>query len=194
MQHTILLLNTLGRWCHQSLQHRLIPGCFIPNMGVSVPVPAGTSLSDDANTFLFGIDTKRDDIEITNVVDAEGNFHGEEVPGFSDSDGDGIKNQVLAWHLPFDFSEADMIAPGEVSGVYSFTVSEKLTHFEYWIGGSDDTNTWNDGHDMGEGEYGIYDATLDENGNPFGFLVTFITRSTTAVELNNANKVMHHDF
>jgi len=125
-------------------------------------VPAGDKLlDDDKNLVVFGLDTGRDDIIISNVhtLDANSKFHGEEEPGVEDNDNDGIPNQTVAWHLPFDGSWGlnDTIKPDHWITV-RFTLSEEVKSFNSWVGGSDDAYIWNVQHTMLEDGFGIYDA------------------------------------
>jgi len=125
-------------------------------------VPAGNKLlDDDENLVVFGLDTGRDDITISNVLtlDRRSMFHGEEEPGVDDNDNDGVSNQTVAWHLPFDNSWGinDTIQAGDWITVM-FTLSEEVKSFNSWIGGSDDAYIWNAQHTMLEDGFGIYDA------------------------------------
>ncbi len=127
-----------------------------------IQVPAGDkSLDDDENLVVFGLDTERDDIIISNVatLNAQSLFHGQEESGFDDSDSDGIFNQTVAWHLPFNSSWGlnDTVKPGDWIAVM-FTLSEEVTSFNSWVGGSDDAVIWNTQSTMLEDEFGIYDA------------------------------------
>lgn len=148
-------------------------------------LPAGGKLlSENENIVVFGIDTESDDVEITNVTDADSSFHGAAENGFNDSDNDGVPNKVIGWHLPFDgFTLEDTIQTGNRAGIFSFTLNQEITQFSYWVGGSDNTNIWNDGNVMLEDAYGIYDATIGE------YLATFLTREVRANKLNNRNRV-----
>ncbi len=125
-------------------------------------VQAGNkSLNDDENLVVFGLDTGRDDLTISNVLtlDTQSLFHGEEEPGIEDSDSDGTPNQTVTWHLPFDSSWGldDTIKPGDWISVM-FTLSEEVESFNTWVGGSDDAYIWNVQSTMLEDEFGIYDA------------------------------------
>jgi len=141
-------------------------------------VPAGDKLlDDDENLVVFGLDTERDDIVISNVVtlNVQSIFHGQEEAGFDDSDGDGIVNQTVAWHLPFNSSWDlnDTVKPGDWIAVM-FTLSEEVTSFNSWVGGSDDAFIWNDQSTMLEDGFGIYDA---DNGL---YLAAVLTRKIEA--------------
>lgn len=125
-------------------------------------VPAGDKLlDDDESLVVFGLDTGRDDIIISDVhtLNANSKFHGEEEPGNDDNDYDGTPNQTIAWHLPFDGSWglSDTISPGHRISV-QFTLSEEVKSFTSWVGGSDDAYIWNVQHTMLEDGFGIYDA------------------------------------
>lgn len=130
----------------------------------------GKVLDDDKNIVLFGIDTRRTDVLVTDIRDGSSSFHGTQEPGFAGT-------VVIAWHLPFTgYTLNDTIRPGQVEHGFSFTLNKHVKRFQYWIGGSDDVEIWNDQHVMVEDEYGIYDAT-DEK-----FLATFLTRETKATK------------
>ena len=163
------------------------PDHMIFNWQTQSMVPAGGKLlSQDENVVVFGIDTENDEVEITAITDADTAFHGTAENGFNDSDNDGIPNRVIAWHLPFDgFTLDDTIQSESRAGIFSFTLNQEITQFSYWIGGSDDTNIWNDGNDMLEDNYGIYDASI------FEYLATFLTRNVKARKINNRNKIKH---
>ena len=125
-------------------------------------VSAGDKLlDDDENLVVFGLDTGRDDIIVSNVLALrrQSKFHGEEEPGVEDNDNDGTPNQTIAWHLPFDGSWglSDTIKPGDWITVM-FTLSEEVKSFNSWVGGSDDAYIWNIQHTMLEDGFGIYDA------------------------------------
>ena len=133
----------------------------------------GQSLDEDKNIFVFGIDTQRDDIFISGVTSgSDSNFTGIVENGFADSDDDGTPNLVVGWLLPDFFTPKQMLQPGETILHVSFTLSEELTEFVYWIGGSDDTTIWD--ADVLEDDYGIYDVSED------AYIATFLTRSITA--------------
>ncbi len=141
-------------------------------------VSAGDKLlNDDENFVVFGLDTGRDDIVISNVqiLDAQSKFHGQEEPGFEDHDNDGIPNQTVAWHLPFDnsWSLNDTVKPGHWIAVM-FTLSKEVESFTTWVGGSDDAYIWNAQHTMLEDGFGIYDA---DDGL---YLASFLTRKIQA--------------
>ncbi|VAW89580.1 hypothetical protein MNBD_GAMMA17-816 [hydrothermal vent metagenome] len=143
-------------------------------------VPAGDKLLDeDENFVVFGLDTRRDDITISNVItlDSQSIFHGQAEPGFEDSDGNGVPNQTVGWHLPFNspWDLNDTIKPGDWITVM-FTLSEEVEHFDAWVGGSDDANIWNVQSTMLEDEFGIYDA---DNGI---YLASFLTRKIQAIK------------
>ncbi len=139
----------------------------------------GKFLNDDANLVVFGIDTKSDEVEISNVTNGfPSNFNGAEETGFTDSDNDGIPNKVVGWHLPFDFVLDQALPPEHSIWFISFTLDQAITDFNYWVGGSDDAKIWDDSHIMLEDSYGIYDAT-DEI-----YLATFLTRSLKAKKVS----------
>ncbi len=142
--------------------------------------PAGGKfLNDDANLVVFGIDTKNDEVMVSNITNGfPSNFHGAAETGFTDSDNDGIPNKVIGWHLPFDFTFDQTLAPGKSIWFVSFKLDQEITDFEYWVGGSDDAYIWNDEHIMLEDSYGIYDAT-DET-----YMATFLTRSLKAKKIS----------
>jgi hypothetical protein len=144
-------------------------------------------LDDDANIVLFGIDTLRDDVTVTQVTNAGSKFIGSIEAGFSDTDGDSIPNTVIAWHLPFTFTLGDTIQPQKALYLFSFTLNQELTQLQYWVGGSDDTVIWNSAHIMVEDEYGIYDAT---DG---AYLATFITKETQPARRNASSpaQILH---
>ena len=89
----------------------------------------------------------------------------------------GAPNQVIAWHLPFNFTLNQTLPVGATAGVFPFTLNREIKDFEYEVGGSDDANIWNDGNTMAEDYYGIYDATRGE------YVVTFTTRNLHAVKM-----------
>lgn len=131
----------------------------------------GKVLDDDDNIVLFGIDTGTTDVRVSNIGDGSSSFHGTQEVGFNG-------NVVIAWHLPFSgFTLDDTIRPGRAEHGLTFTLDKKIKRFHYWIGGSDDTEIWNDQHVMIEDEYGIYDATTEK------YLATFLTRETIAAKL-----------
>jgi len=130
----------------------------------------GKQLNDDDNIVLFGIDTGRDDILITMIKNKDSGLHGTEEAGWADSDNDGTKNQVVAWHPPFGpWPEGTAITHGESVEV-SFTANVKLDKVLIWIGGSDDDVIWVEGNDMAEDTFGIYDGTTGH------YLATFFER------------------
>ncbi|NOX93266.1 MAG: hypothetical protein GXP18_12695 [Gammaproteobacteria bacterium] len=146
-------------------------------------VPAGDKLlDDDENLVVFGLDTGRDDIIISNVLtlDTHSKFHGEEEPGVDDSDNDGTPNQTVAWHLPFDDSWGlnDTVKPGDWIAVM-FTLSDEVKNFNSWVGGSDDAYIWNVQSTMLEDGFGIYDA---DNGL---YLASILVRKIQAKKYYN---------
>jgi len=138
----------------------------------------GQLLDDDENLVLFGIDTLRDDLVITDITNADTVFTGAESNGFSDADNDGIPNQVASWHLPDVFTLAQTIAVGDKAGVFSFTLSKEATDFEFWVGGSDDIEITNPSHTMLVDFYGQYDLTIGE------YLATFYTHRVRPIRLS----------
>lgn len=138
------------------------PDHKITQWSASPPVehPAGNKvLTDDANIVLFGVDTLSDDIVVDHIQDGGSSYHGTKESGFFDTDGDGIKNTTVAWHLPFyGWDLNDTVQPQESLRV-SFTADQKLAEVNFWVGGSDDANIWNDPNIMLEDSFGIYDAT-----------------------------------
>ncbi len=145
-----------------------------------IQVSAGDkSLDDDENIVMFGLDTGRDDIVISNVatLSTQSQFYGNEEPGFDDSDGDGVRNQTIAWHLPFNnsWSLNDTVKPGGWIAVM-FTLSEEVANFTSWVGGSDDAFIWNTQSIMLEDEFGIYDV---DNGL---YLASILTRKIQAIK------------
>ncbi len=146
-------------------------------------VPAGDKrLDDDENLVVFGLDTGRDDLIISNVVtlDTQSKFHGTEEPGFEDWDSDGVPNQTVAWHLPFNspWGLNDTIKVGDWSTVM-FTLSEEVKSFNSWVIGSDDALIWNVQHTMLEDEFGIYDV---DDGL---YLASILVREIQAKKYNN---------
>ncbi len=138
--------------------------------------PAGGKLlTENKNIITFGIDTKSDEVTISNVSNGfPSDFQGGEEDGFSDSDNDGVPNKTASWHLPFDFTLDQALGQGHTIWFLSFTLDRAISDFEYWVGGSDDAKIWDDTHIMLEDNYGIYDAT---DG---AYLATFLTRSLKA--------------
>lgn len=132
----------------------------------------GKALDDDKNIVLFGIDTGQKDVVVTDIGNGTSAFHGTQEMGFAGT-------VVVAWHLPFSgFTLDDTIRPGQIERGLTFTLNKRITHFQYWIGGSDNIEIWNDQHVMVEDMYGIYDATSEK------FLATFLTRATKARKLS----------
>ena len=82
--------------------------------------PEGKSLKQDENIVVFGIDTGRDDIVISNITNGDSIFNGTEEMGWSG-------NQVVAWHLPFDnaWTLDDTLQHGKTLKV-SFTTNARL--------------------------------------------------------------------
>ena len=155
-------------------------------------IPAGGKrLDDDDNIVLFGVDTQRDDITISNITSGfHSDFTGVVENAFSDNDGDEIPNLAIGWVVPDFFTEDQTIQPQETIWFVSFTLSEEVTEFVYWIGGSDDTVIWD--VDVLEDEYGIYDVSED------AYITTFLTRSITANKkhrnirsYNNINRMIN---
>lgn len=141
--------------------------------GNSYPA-GGKALADDKNLVLFGLDTRKDNVVISDIRNGFSAFKGSEEKGFADNDGDGKPNQVIAWHLPAGFTLGQTLRPGQTIRLLSFTLNKEIKQFPYWVGGSDDTTIWNDNSVMLEDEYGHYDATQGK------YLGTFITRSIKA--------------
>lgn len=130
----------------------------------------GKSLNEDENIVVFGIDTGRDDITISNITNGGSAFHGTEETGWADDDYNGIFNQVVAWHLPFDGWEmSDTLGHGE-SITVTFQADARLDKVLIWVGGSDDNVIWINDHTMLEDKFGIYDYTLGE------YLAAFLER------------------
>ncbi len=121
-------------------------------------------LTDDSHIVLFGIDLGDDEVNVLAIKDRSGSlFHASEETGWRDSDGDGIPNKVIAWHLPFfGWTMDDTIAPGEKIKNIHFVLDKPLRNFVVWFGGSDDGLIWNDTSVMIEDEFGIYDASLEK--------------------------------
>lgn len=120
-------------------------------------------LDDDENIVLFGIDTGRDDISIWDIHDGHSRFEGAEEVGFLDSDNDGTPNQTIGWHLPFfGWTLDDTIRPNKKLTEISFKADARITHFIYWVGGSDDATIWIDQDIMIEDRFGIYNASRGE--------------------------------
>ncbi len=165
------------------------PNHMIFNRQSQSMVPAGGKvLGEDENIVVFGIDTQNDDVVISDITNARSTFHGSAENGFNDTDGDGSPNHVAAWHLPFSgFSLNDTIQTEKKSGMFSFTLNQEIGQFVYWVGGSDDTNIWNNENVMLEDNYGIYDASIGE------YLATFVTRKVNAHKINNRNKLKQLD-
>lgn len=159
-------------------------GHTITNWQTSPPtqVPAGDKLlDDDENLVVFGLDTERDDITISNVqtLNPHSRFLGTEESGIEDNDSDGTPNQTIAWHLPFDRSWGlnDTVKPGEWI-IVRFTLSEEVKRFNSWVGGSDDAYIWNVQHTMLEDRFGIYNA--DEGR----YLASILARKIQATKYN----------
>lgn len=126
--------------------------------GAAYPA-GGKSLADDENLVYFGVDTGADNLVVTNITNGGTSFHGRAETGWADSNGNGVKNQAVVWHLPFyGWTVSDTIQPGGAAMV-TFTLDREVTHFSSWAGGSDDAIIWVDSHKMLEDEFGIYDAT-----------------------------------
>lgn len=156
----------------------------------------GKALTEDDNIIAFGIDTKSDDVTISNVgngfqtrdgeevhlqrngEDAHSHFIGGALAGFSDSDNDGIVNKAIGWHLPFDiFTLEQTLGQGDTIWSVTFTLDQAITDFVYWVGGSDDTTIWNFNNIMLQDSYGIYDATEE------AYLAVFLRRSLNAEQV-----------
>lgn len=151
----------------------------------SVVAAGSKSLDDDANFVLFGLDTGTDTVDISDILDTEA-FHGSAEQGFYDSDGDGVPNQVVAWHLPFyGWTTNDTVQPGEQILV-SFTLNTEIKSFDTWVGGSDDAVIWNDHHTMLEDSYGIFDA------NDGQYVATFLSRTIVAKKLHGKHNNFKH--
>lgn len=151
----------------------------------SVVAAGSKSLDDDANVVLFGVDTGKDSIIVRDISDADA-FHGTEEQGFYDNDGDGVPNQVVAWHLPFyGWTVNDTVQPGEQILV-TFTLNTEIKVFDTWIGGSDDAVIWNDRHTMLEDSYGIFDA------NDSQYVATFLARTIVAKKIREKHDDEHH--
>jgi hypothetical protein len=120
----------------------------------------GKSLSEDQYFIDFGIDTLRDDLVITRITNAGTAFTGFVANAFHDTDGDGIRNQALAWHLPDIFTQEQTIEPGETRGVFSFTLNREATDFELFVSGTDDIDVYMTFPVAGVDDYGFYDGAL----------------------------------
>ncbi len=147
---------------------------WLPDGSTTIFDAGDKYLTDDENLVVFGVDTKRDDLIISNIRDGSSAFQGEEEAGFFDSDNNGIANQIIAWHLPFFGWTLEEAINVDETLLVSFTLSEKVDEFDVWVGGSDDAVIWNDQHTMIEDEFGIYDGT-DEV-----YLASFLTRKIKA--------------
>ncbi len=175
-------------------------GHMIYNWDSEIEVSAGGKpLSQDENIVVFGVDTGKDNNDdgfeiLEPIPDNDTAFHGSAENGFNNSDNDEFPNRVIAWHLPFEgFSLEDTIQSEQTAGSFSFTLNQEITQFSYWIGGSDDTNIWNEDGDnyvMVEDDYGIYEIPIQapDNGQ---YLATFLTRTVNAIKINNSNKLKH---
>jgi len=162
------------------------PWHVVYSMSGSALDAGGKLLDEDNNIVLFGIDTGRDDIEISYITDDDKPLHGSEEKGWADSDSDGIPNQVVAWHPPFGpWPEGTAILHGESVNV-SFRANAKLDKVLVWVGGTDDNTIWVDGHDMGEDVFGIYDGTDGK------YLSTFFERHINVKHKKRRGK-RHHD-
>ena len=137
--------------------------------------PAGGKLlEDDEYVVLFGLDTQRDDLVISDITNANTAFTGNESTGFSDSNNNGVPNQVLSWQLPDVFTLEETIPIGATAGIFTFNLDQEVTDFEFWVGGSDDTELTNPNHTMLFDFYGQYDLDAGE------YLATFYTQRLTA--------------
>ena len=143
--------------------------------------PAGSKpLDDDEYITLFGLDTRRDDVVISNITNAGTDFSGSASTGFADSDNDGIPNQIIGFHLPDVFTLDQALAVNETAGVFSFEIDQEVNEFEFWVGGSDDTLIYDPTGQMLHDAYGLYDVEEET------YLATFYTQRLNARRVNIA--------
>ena len=145
-------------------------GVFDWNSNTFYPA-GGISLNDDENIFQFGVDTLRDDIEITNIgngkVTRAGHFtkhpspfYGITMDGFDDSDGDGIANKIAIWNLSEETEIGDALKVGDSVHWVRFTTNAPLEHFNIWVQGSDDGEVWGPPGELTlHGAHGHFNAT-----------------------------------
>jgi hypothetical protein len=129
----------------------------------------GKPLNEDQYLVAFGLDTLSDDLIITNIRNASTAFIGTVENGFHDTDGDGTRNQAIAWHLPNTFTQAQTIQPGQVRGNFSFTLNREVKEFEFFVTGTDDLETYIAFPVAGVDDYGHYDGALQR------YFSTFLT-------------------
>jgi len=152
-------------------RHTVTDWSVVPPVGYRA---GGKFLTDDENIVLFGLDLGRDDIVATNITARQSIFHGMLGNAWQDSDGNGIANKAVAFHLPFSgWTSDDTIKPGQELKI-RFTLDKEVTEFMFWVGGSDDAFIWDDSSVMIEDDFGIYDATRGE------YLATFSIRTVKA--------------
>lgn len=158
------------------------PGHMAYGSGGTAYPAGGKSLADDENLVFFGVDTNADDLTISDITNGGTLFHGTEERGWADSNGNGVKNQVVAWHLPFyGWTTDDTIRPSDAVMV-TFTLNREVSGFNVWAGGSDDATIWVDGHEMVEDEFGIFDATDGE------YLATLTERTADAKQAHGRKR------
>ncbi len=137
----------------------------------------GKSLSEDQYLVDFGIDLLADDLVITRIRNGSTVFDGAVARGFHDTDGDGTRNQTVAWHLPDTFRQNQTVEPGETVGIFSFTLNREVEAFEIFMGGTDDIETYMAFPAAGVDDYGVYDAALQR------YFATFLTVPLRPVEV-----------